>query len=60
MCNIIQQIDPLLNPHVIASNYHFVDPHGNVILPRLWDAVIQDGMTITMRPKVAVAIPPGM
>jgi hypothetical protein len=44
-------MNPLLNPHAIANNYHLVDPDGNVILPTLWDAVIQDDMIITMRPK---------
>jgi hypothetical protein len=60
MCNIIQQMNPLLNGQAIENDYHLVDPGGNAILPRLWDAVIQDDLIITMRLKMAMAIPPGM
>lgn len=60
MCNIIQQTNHLLDPQVIANSYHLIDSNGNVILPNLWDAIIQDNMIITMRPKIAMAIMPGM
>ncbi|PMD41809.1 hypothetical protein L207DRAFT_582236 [Hyaloscypha variabilis F] len=58
MSNIIQQMDPRLNPQVVTNDYDLVDPNGNVILPLLWDAVVQDGMVITLRPKQPVVVPP--
>jgi hypothetical protein len=60
MSNIIQQMDPRLNPQVVTNDYDLVDPNGNVILPLLWDAVVQDGTVITLRPKQPVVVPPGM
>jgi hypothetical protein len=60
MSNIIQRMDPRLNPQVVANNYNLVDPDGNVILPLLWDAVVQDGLIIKMSPKQPVVVPPGM
>ncbi|PMD58823.1 uncharacterized protein K444DRAFT_664051 [Hyaloscypha bicolor E] len=58
MSNIIQQMDPRPNPQVVTNDYDLVDPNGNVILPLLWDAVVQDGMIITLRPKQPVVVPP--
>jgi hypothetical protein len=43
-----------------ANDYNLVDPDGNVILPLLWDAVVQDGLIIKMSPKQPVVVPPGM
>jgi hypothetical protein len=60
ICNIIQQMHPVLNPQAIENNYHLVDPDGNVIFPRLWDAIMRDDLIITMRLKMPTAIAPGM
>ncbi|KAL8907068.1 MAG: hypothetical protein Q9171_006015 [Xanthocarpia ochracea] len=37
-----------LGPHVSESHYDLLDPSGNIILPLIWEDVIEPGWTISM------------
>ncbi len=37
-----------LGPHVSESHYDLMDPSGNIILPLIWEDVIEPGWTISM------------
>jgi hypothetical protein len=38
----------VIGPHVAEGHYDLVDPNGYIILPQVWDTVIEPGWTITM------------
>lgn len=38
-----------LEPHVADGHYDLHDPNGAIVLPQVWDALIQPDWTITMR-----------
>ena len=37
-----------LGPHVAEGHYDLLGPHGEIILPHVWDTVIEPDWTITM------------
>jgi hypothetical protein len=37
-----------LGPHVAEGHYDLIGPHGEIILPRIWEEMIQPGWSITM------------
>lgn len=39
---------PVVEAHVGEGYYDLVGPNGDIILPQVWDSVIQPGWTITM------------
>jgi len=39
----------LVDPHVREGHYDLLSPDGDIILPAVWDKVIQPGWQITMR-----------
>ena len=38
----------VIGPHVAEGHYDLVDPHGHIILPQVWESVVEPGWTITM------------
>ena len=38
----------VIGPHVIEGHYDLVDPGGNIILPQLWEALVEPNWTVTM------------
>ncbi|PQE31240.1 kinetoplast-associated KAP protein [Rutstroemia sp. NJR-2017a WRK4] len=38
----------IIGPHVQEGHYDLVDPEGEIILPRVWDLVVQPGWAISM------------
>ncbi|KAF4965697.1 hypothetical protein FSARC_6537 [Fusarium sarcochroum] len=42
-----EQVD-ILGPHVIEGHYDLIGPSGEIILPSVWERVIQPGWAITM------------
>jgi hypothetical protein len=41
------QVD-VLGPHVMEGHYDLIGPDGEIILPSVWEKVIQPGWDITM------------
>ncbi|KAI4114902.1 MAG: hypothetical protein LQ338_007939 [Usnochroma carphineum] len=41
-------VGEVLEPHVKESHYDLIDPSGNIILPSIWEDVIEPGWTISM------------
>ena len=37
-----------LGPHVAEGHYDLLGPHGEIILPHVWETVIEPDWTITM------------
>ena len=37
-----------IGPHVAEGHYDLLGPHGDIILPHVWETVIQPDWTITM------------
>ncbi|KAJ5899821.1 hypothetical protein N7495_004565 [Penicillium taxi] len=50
-CNLIKQaflhID-VIGPHVAEGHYDLVGPNGDIILPQVWDTVVEPDWSITM------------
>jgi hypothetical protein len=38
----------VIGPHVAEGHYDLVGPNGDIILPQVWETVIEPGWTITM------------
>lgn len=38
----------VIGPHVHQGHYDLVSPDGEIVLPQVWDTIIQPGMAITM------------
>jgi hypothetical protein len=38
-----------IGPHVVNGRYHLIGPHGQIILPQVWDTVVQPGWEIQMQ-----------
>ncbi|KAI3318945.1 hypothetical protein HD806DRAFT_510458 [Xylariaceae sp. AK1471] len=38
----------VIGPHVQAGHYDLVGPNGEIILPQIWDKVIEPGWSVTM------------
>jgi hypothetical protein len=38
----------VIGPHVVAGHYDLVGPSGEVILPKVWETVIEPDWAITM------------
>ena len=49
---------PDLGPHVADGHYNLLDPKDEIILPSMWESVIQPGWEITMH-MWPIAEPPG-
>jgi hypothetical protein len=56
-----EQVD-VLGPHVRQGRYDLTGPNGEIILPGVWDKVVQPewNITMTMWPMENKAPPPGM
>ena len=39
----------VLGPHVLEGRYDVMGPGGEIILPSVWEKVIQPGMSIAMQ-----------
>ena len=39
---------PGIGPHVAEGHYDLLGPHGEIILPHVWETVIEPDWTITM------------
>ncbi|PQE29184.1 kinetoplast-associated KAP protein [Rutstroemia sp. NJR-2017a BBW] len=52
----------IIGPHVEEGHYDLIGPEGEIILPRIWDLVIQPGWIISMHmwPPPGPKLPPGM
>lgn len=55
----------IIGPHVADGHYDLVGPNGDIILPQVWDTVIEPDWTITMhmwpipeKPKTPEPQPP--
>lgn len=55
----------IIGPHVAEGHYDLVGPNGDIILPRVWENVIEPDITVTMHlwplpepPKVEEPPPP--
>lgn len=52
MENLVTQLfvdNESIDPHVSKGQYDLVGPEGEVILPQVWEEVIEPGWTITMQ-----------
>lgn len=56
----------VIGPHVAEGHYDLVGPNGDIILPQVWETVIEPDWTITMhmwpipeKPQAAEPAPPG-
>ncbi|KAI1343154.1 hypothetical protein F5Y15DRAFT_278667 [Xylariaceae sp. FL0016] len=74
-CQTWQAIEELINqaflhvdvigPHVRAGHYDLIGPNGEIILPQVWEKVIEPGWAVTMhmwpmdKPEPIPAMPPG-
>ena len=38
----------IIGPHVVEGHYDLIGPNGDIILPRVWETVIEPDWTITM------------
>ncbi|KAI9367682.1 hypothetical protein BJX61DRAFT_547260 [Aspergillus egyptiacus] len=38
----------VIGPHVAEGHYDLIDPNGDIIIPQVWDTVIEPGWSITM------------
>ena len=38
----------MIGPHVLEGHYDLIGPDGEIILPQVWEAVIQPDWSITM------------
>ncbi|KAL8894021.1 MAG: hypothetical protein Q9192_004699 [Flavoplaca navasiana] len=47
ICEAFSHVEGL-GPHVSESHYDLMDPSGNIILPVIWEDVIEPGWTISM------------
>lgn len=47
ICDAFLHVE-VLEPHVKESHYDLIDPSGNIILPSIWEDVIEPGWTISM------------
>ncbi|THC98703.1 hypothetical protein EYZ11_001837 [Aspergillus tanneri] len=55
----------IIGPHVAEGHYDLVGPNGDIILPQVWETVIEPDWTITMhmwpiteKPKTPEPVPP--
>jgi len=55
----------VIGPHVAEGHYDLVGPRGEIILPQVWEAMVEPGWAVTMhmwplpeRPKPAPVLPP--
>lgn len=58
----------VIGPHVAEGHYDLVGPNGDIILPQVWETVVEPDWTITMHmwpipekpaePEPAAAAPP--
>ena len=55
----------VIGPHVAEGHYDLVGPNGDIILPQVWETVIEPDRTITMhmwpipeKPKTPEPMPP--
>jgi hypothetical protein len=37
-----------LGPHVMAGKYDLIGPHGEIILPKIWETTIEPDWSISM------------
>lgn len=55
----------IIGPHVAEGHYDLIGPNGDIILPQVWETVIEPDWTITMhmwpipeKPKTPEPVPP--
>lgn len=51
------QVD-VLGPHVMEGHYDLIAPGGEIILPSVWESVIEPGWAITMTMWPTDKLPP--
>jgi hypothetical protein len=56
----------IIGPHVAEGHYDLVGPNGDIILPQVWETVIEPDWTITMHmwpipeePQEQISVPQG-
>lgn len=56
----------VIGPHVAEGHYDLIGPNGDIILPQIWDTVVEPDWTVTMhmwpipepKPKTPEPAPP--
>jgi hypothetical protein len=38
----------IIGPHVYQGHYDLVGPNGEIILPQIWETMVEEGWVITM------------